>query len=153
MKKLVKGKQKIMKCPKYPSFSNKKNPNTKSHVPCPRNAKSSSPETDNKEQLPGLWVLTSSCTHPFIIRTRLQDLAPSPPTAVVAGWLSKGIRDSAGQCCTLFHLPLPPAALLPDSVGTEAGRTPKLCHSMDLALALCWHCRACTQAKQKVPAQ
>lgn len=127
MKKLVKGKQKIMKCPKNPSFYNKKNPIPNPTLPCPKNTKSNSPETDNKEQLPGLWVLTSSCTHPFITRTRLQDLAPSPPTAVVfAGWLSKGIRDSAGQCCTLTHVPLPPAALLPDSTGTEAGQTPKL---------------------------
>lgn len=84
----------------------KKNPPNLT-LPHPKNAKSNSPETDNKEQLPGLWVLTSSCTHPFITRTRLQDPAASPPTAVtLAGWLSKGTRDSAAHSICLCH-PLP----------------------------------------------
>lgn len=92
-----------------------KTPTSNPTLPHCKNAKSSSLGTDNKKQLPGLLMLTSSCTHPFITRTRLQDPAPSPPIAVIlAGWLSEGTRNSAGQCCTLTHLPLPPAALLPD---------------------------------------
>lgn len=122
-----------------------KNPAANPTLPCPKNAKSNSLETDNKEELPGLGVLSSSCTHPFITRTRLQDPAPSPPTAVVhAGWLSKGTGDSAGQSCTLTHLPLPPPALLPDLPEALRQATHPSC-----AIQCTWH-RHCTRTVELV---
>lgn len=123
-----------------------KNPTPNPTLPRPKNAKSSSPEADNKEQLPGLWVLTSSCTHPFITRTRFRILSHLPLLSFLLG----GQQGHQGQCCSLTHLPLPLAALLPDLPRVLRQATHPSCAVQS---TWHWHCTACTQAKQKMPAQ
>lgn len=122
------GKQKVMKCPKNPlPYSKQQNHQIPPTHP-PKNTQSSSPETHNIEQLPGLWVLTDSCTHPFVTGTRLQHPAPSPPTAVtLAGWLSEGAGTGTVQWRTLTIYLCPHCTAAWSSKCREADHTELCC--------------------------